>query len=87
MPVTEAMTAFDPNRSITELKRDRSTPACCGREVLCSLETGRRLQWDRDVNLLKEGVLTPIRIRTRDKWSHSRNSLNKRRLWRIVHEP
>ena len=28
----------------------------------------------------------PIRIRTRDKWSHSRNSLKRQRLWRIVHE-
>jgi hypothetical protein len=36
---------------------------------------------------LPEGGLTRIRIGNRDKWSHRRNSLNKRRLWRIVHEP
>ena len=38
MPVTEAMTAVDPNRSITELKSGRSTPAFCSREVVRSLE-------------------------------------------------
>ena len=40
-------------------------------------ETGRRVQWDREVNLLKGG-LTPIRIRTRDTWSMDWNSLNRR---------
>lgn len=38
-------------------------------------ETGRRLHWDRDVNLLKGG-LTPIRISTRDTWSMGRHSLH-----------
>lgn len=38
-------------------------------------EIGRRLPWDRDVNLLKGG-LTPIRIRTHAKWLYGRNSLN-----------
>jgi len=42
-------------------------------------ESGGWLQWARGVNLLKEGGPTPIRIRTRDKWSRSRNSLNVRR--------
>jgi tetratricopeptide (TPR) repeat protein len=32
------VSAIDPNRSITELKSGRSTPAFCGREVLRSLE-------------------------------------------------
>ncbi len=32
------MAVLDPNRSITELKSSHSTPACCGREVLRSLE-------------------------------------------------
>ena len=35
-PVRRA--AIDPNRSITEWKSGRSTPAFCGREVLHSLE-------------------------------------------------
>jgi hypothetical protein len=48
-------------------------------------ETGRRLQWDRAVNLLKKW-LTPIRIRTRDSWSMGGNSLHHRRLWDIVHD-
>jgi len=34
-----------------------------------------------------EGGLTPILIRTRDKWSHRRNSLKRQRVWRIVQEP
>jgi hypothetical protein len=34
----------------------------------------------------QKGGLMPIRIKTRDTWSHCHNSLNKRRLWRIVHE-
>ena len=32
------MTAFDLERSIIKLKSGRSTPGCCGREVLRSLE-------------------------------------------------
>jgi hypothetical protein len=48
-------------------------------------ETGRRLQWDRDVNLLKWGLMS-IRIRTRDKWSMGRHALHHRRLWDIVHD-
>lgn len=39
-------------------------------------EIGRRVQWDRDVNLLKRG-LTPIRTRTRDKWSCSATHCKK----------
>ena len=33
------------------------------------------------------GGVMPIRMRTRDKWSHTLNSLKRQRLWRIVHEP
>jgi hypothetical protein len=43
------------------------------------------LQWDRDVNLLKWGLMS-IRIRTRDKWSMGRHALHHRRLWDIVHD-
>ncbi len=35
---------------------------------------------------LSEARLTPIRIRTRDTWPRRRNSLNKRRAWRSLHE-
>ena len=56
MPVTEAMTAFDPNRSITELKSGRSTPACCGREVLRSLECVGQAAAHRGLSLARRPV-------------------------------
>jgi len=38
-------------------------------------EVGGRLQWAREVNLLKAG-LTPIRVKCHDKWFYECNSLN-----------
>ena len=62
-------------------------PALSCTTQACSRETGKRVRWARDVGLLKKrGGLMPIRIRIRDTWLPSRNSLKRQQLWRIVRE-
>ena len=81
----QSVSAIDPNRSITELKSSHSTPACCGSEVLRSLECVGHVAAHRGSSSARRPVSASKSVTW--PWSFNRPAWQKRQpVWRSPEE-